>query len=156
MSAIVADVLVALGERRAFGRDVGIVEAEERHIEQVEQLEGDVGLELGAFHALVVPGAIEGAAAERVAAFPGEGVPVGDGGADVVLHPLAEDHLVLVVVAIGQRVLGARALELDGLNALEEIGHLTGLLDGGIERAIARVLVGIGLPQRRVGRDDLS
>ena len=83
------------------------MEAEERRIEEVEQLEGDVGLDLGALHALVVPGAVEGAAAERVAAFPGEGVPVGDGGADVVLHPLAQDQLVLVVVAIGQRVLAS-------------------------------------------------
>src|ERR1700761_6138669 len=31
---------------------------------------------------------------------PGEGVPIGDGGADVLLHRLAEDFLVLVVVMV--------------------------------------------------------
>ena len=100
------------------------MEAEERRIENVEQLEGDVGLELGAIHAGIVPGSIEGAAAKRVAAFPGEGVPIGDGGTDDVLHPLAHHHLVLVVETIGKRVLGPRSLVLDGLNAFEEIGHV--------------------------------
>ena len=102
-----AEVLVALGEGRAFGRHVGVVEAEERDIEQVEELEGDVRLELGALQALVVPRTVEGTAAERVAALPGEGMPVGDGRADMVFHPLAEDDLVLVVVAVGQRILAS-------------------------------------------------
>jgi hypothetical protein len=119
-----ADVLVALLERRAFRRDVGVVEAEERDIEEIEELEGDVGLEPRPFHALAEPWPVEGTATERVAAFPGKGVPVGNGGPYVVLHPLAHHQLVLVVVTIGQRVLRARAFELDGFDPLEEIGHL--------------------------------
>src|SRR5690606_12192689 len=95
-----ADVAVALGEAGAFGGDIGVVEAEEWHVEQVEQLERHIGLEARAFHALVIPGAIEGAAAKRVAAFPGKSVPIGNAGADMILHALAEDDFVLVVVAI--------------------------------------------------------
>src|SRR5690606_2449778 len=108
----------------ALGRDVGVVEAEERDVEQVEELEGDVGLEPRLVHTLTEPRAVEAAAAEGVAALPGEAVPVGDGGPDMVLHALAGDYLVLVVVAVGQRVGALRPLELDGRQPLEEIGHV--------------------------------
>jgi hypothetical protein len=101
------------------------VEAEERDIEQVEKLEGDVGLELGRVHrAAVVPGAVERAAAEGVTTLPRKGMPVGDGRTDDVLHALAQDLLVLVVVAERQGIFRARTLEGHGLDALEEIGHL--------------------------------
>jgi hypothetical protein len=121
--AKISAILVALFERGALRRDVGIMEAEERRIEQLEELEGHVGLELGAVHALAPPGPVEGAPAEGIAAFPGKGMPIGNGGPDVVLHPLAHHELVLVVVTVAQRVLRTRPLELDGLQPLEEVGH---------------------------------
>ncbi len=100
------------------------MEGKERHVDEVEELERDFGLELGAFEALVEPGTVEGTAAERVAAFLGEGVPIGDGGADMVFHPLAGDDFVLVVVAVGQRVLAVRAFILDLAQAVEKVTHV--------------------------------
>ena len=73
----------------AHRRDIRVMEAEEGNVDEVEEFESDVGLELRPVHALVVPGPGEGAPAERVAAFPGESVPIGDRRTDVVLHPLA-------------------------------------------------------------------
>jgi len=71
-----AQVLDALLQAVALGGHVRIVEAEERDIEQVEELERHLGLELGAIHrAALIPGPVEAAAAKRVAAFPREGVP---------------------------------------------------------------------------------
>jgi hypothetical protein len=41
----------------------------------------------------------------------------------MVFHPLAEDHFVLVVVAIGERIAAFCAFKLDGRNAFEKISH---------------------------------
>ena len=80
------------------------MEAVERHAEDLEHLEGDVGLQLGMIHRVAEPGPLEGLAAERIAARPGKGVPIGDGKAQMVFHPLAQDHFVRVVVAVGERI----------------------------------------------------
>ena len=53
----------------------------------------------------VVPGPQRGARAERIGAGAAERVPVGDAEAQVVLHRVAFDLFVLVVVAEGERVL---------------------------------------------------
>ena len=98
------EALGAFGEGRALRPDIGVVEAEIGDAEQREHLEGDVGLELRVLHRVAEPRTLESLAAERIAARPGEGVPIGDREAQVVLHPLARDHLVLVVEAIGERV----------------------------------------------------
>ena len=104
MSAISSRRAGALGEGRGLRPDVGVVEAEIGNAEQREHLEGDVGLELRLLHRVAEPGALESLAAERIAARPGEGMPIGDGEAQMVLHPLAGDDLVLVVEAIGERI----------------------------------------------------
>src|SRR5690606_41833718 len=96
---------------------------EEGHVDGIEELEGDFSLELGAIETLVEPRAIERTAAEGVAAFLGKSVPIGDGRADMVFHPLAGDHFVLVVVAIGERVLALGAFKLDLRQALEKVAH---------------------------------
>jgi hypothetical protein len=103
-------VLQAFGEGRAFGAHVGVVEAVEGLAQDIEHLEGHVGLHLRQRHRVAEPGALEGLAAERVAARPGKAVPIGDGKAQVVLHPLAQDHLVGVVVAEGEFVGRCRGL----------------------------------------------
>ena len=66
-----------------------------------------------AVHAAAEPRPLEGLAAERVAARPGEAVPVGDRDAQLVLHALAEHHAVGLVEAEGQRVVAVGALERD-------------------------------------------
>ena len=53
------------------------------------------------------------AGAERVAAHAAEGVPVAHGEAQVLLHRLAFDHLVRVVVPEGERVLRVGAFVFD-------------------------------------------
>ena len=73
-------------------------------------------LSLAPLHRVAEPRPLEGLAAERVAARPGEGVPVGDGEAQMVFHPLAEHQLVWIVEAIGERVGRVRPLVLDWLD----------------------------------------
>ena len=54
---------------RALGRDVAVVEGEERRAHQPEELEGDVGLVMRLLHRVAagrVPGAQEGLAAEGI------------------------------------------------------------------------------------------
>ena len=99
------------------------MEGEERDVDQVEEFKGHLSLELGTVETLVEPGTIESTAAKRVAAFLGEGVPVSDGGTDMVFHPLAGDHFVLVVMAICESILALRAFILDLAQALEKITH---------------------------------
>lgn len=68
----------AFGEGRAFGPRISImVEAEERHIEDVEHLERHVCLQARMIHAAAEPWPFERLPAERIAARPGEAVPVG-------------------------------------------------------------------------------
>ena len=92
------------------------MEAEIGNAEQREHLEGDIGLQLGKLHRVIAPWeprALEGLAAERVAARPGEGVPIGDGEAQMVFQPLAGDHLVGIVEAIGERIGAVRPFIFD-------------------------------------------
>ena len=122
--ADLAHIAIAFGQRRAFGGDIGIMEAEERNIEQVEKFKRYIRLEARPFHALVVPWPVERAAAKRVAALPRKGVPVGNGRTDMILHALAGNDLVLVVVSICQRVGAVWAFEFYGCNTLEKVSHI--------------------------------
>jgi hypothetical protein len=108
------EVLRILGKVGTFRTHIGIMEAVERCTQRREHLEGNIRLQLGKFHRVLrIPRPVEGAPAKRVAAFPGEGMPVGNGKAQMVFHPLAHDHLVGVVMAEGQRIAALRPLVLD-------------------------------------------
>ena len=117
-----AHVLVRLGEPRSFRRDVAVVEGEEGNAEKLEHLEGDIGLELRLLHVVAEPRPDEGRAAERVGAGPGEGVPVANGEAEMVLHPLAHHFPVRVVVAEGEGSAAFRSLVADRLLVTEKAG----------------------------------
>jgi hypothetical protein len=117
-----ANVLVRLGEARAFRGDVAVVEREERNAQKLEHLERDVGLELRLLHAVAEPGADEGRAAERVGARPGKTMPVADGEAEMVLHPLAEYFSIRIVEAEGEGVAAFRPFVADGLLVAEKAG----------------------------------
>jgi hypothetical protein len=110
----------------AFGAHVGVMEAEERHAENAEHLEGHVGLEPRA-SSIVSPnqGRSKVWPAEGVAPRPGEAVPVGDGEAQVILQPLAHHHLVGIVVAEGEFVAAVGAFEGEGGDVFEEVGHVS-------------------------------
>ncbi len=98
------------------------MEREERHVEQPEQLERDVGFLFGQLKliAAVVPGPKERFAAEGIAARPAERMPVADGEAQLVLEPLAGNDPVLVVPAKRLRRRRVRAAEGDRLGCLEK------------------------------------
>ena len=112
-----------LSERSAFRRDVGVVEGEERHIEQAEQLERDIGLGAGERHRIVamVPGPQKRLAAERIAADPAERMPVADGETQMILEPPAADDTVLVVPAERERFVRLRAAIGDRRGGCEEV-----------------------------------
>ena len=107
--------------RVRLGHHVRIVEAEEGQAQPREELESLVQLVLRMrlIHGPDVPGTVECAGPEHVGALGAEGVPVADRHAKMVFHSLAEDDAVLVVIAIGKRILGADALELYGRDAGE-------------------------------------
>jgi hypothetical protein len=68
-------IALAFRKARAFGAHIGVVEAAEGCIQDIEHLEGHIGLVAGEVHRIPKPRAFEGLATERVAALPGEGVP---------------------------------------------------------------------------------
>ena len=116
-----AHIAVRLGERGAFRRDVAVVEGEERETEDVEHLEGDVRLELRVRHVVIgEPWPVEGRAAEHVSAGADETVPVADGSAEMILHALAEDQLVAVIIAEGERVRRLRPFVTDRRDVAEK------------------------------------
>ncbi|MHC2739437.1 hypothetical protein ACVMFA_005214 [Bradyrhizobium liaoningense] len=99
------------------------MEGEERHVEQAEQLEGDVSL--GACHlhrvGAVVPGPQERLATEGIAARPAEGMPIADCKAQMILEPAAVHEPVLVVPTEGGRACGIPAGKGDGCACIEEL-----------------------------------
>jgi hypothetical protein len=113
------EVAVRFGERAALGGDVAIVEAVKRCADFLEKLKGGIQADLrdrdrvGA----LFPRPDNRARAERIGAGAAEGVPVGDGEAQVRTHRPAVDHLVGVVVAKGERVGRLRPFIGDGLDA---------------------------------------
>src|SRR5439155_302297 len=109
--------------------DVAVVEAVEVDAELLHELEGDADALLRHLNGVgfVLPGTDGAAGAERVAAGAAEGVPVGDGEAEVLAHRLAFHLLVGVVVAEGERVCRGRPLVADLLDVREEShGCVTG------------------------------
>ena len=118
------EVLVGLGERGALGGDVAVVEAVERRADFLEKLEGGVHADLGDGDGVfaLFPRADDGAGTERIGAGAAEGVPVGDGEAQVLLHGFAVDELGGVVVAKREGVGGAGAFVGDGLDFWEVSG----------------------------------
>src|SRR6478736_3162327 len=119
------EVSVALLQGSALGSHVAIVEGVERRAELLEELEGDLQLQLRGLDRVLdlEPRPIEGTSPEHVTARPRERVPVADGAAEVLGHALAQDLLVLVVVLERKRVRAVFAFELDWSNALEEFSH---------------------------------
>jgi len=121
------EVGVAFGEGRAFGRGIAVVEAEEGYAQLVEELEGDIELQVGESHGVVAvaaePGPVDARPAERIAAGPTEGMPITDSEAKVVFHPLAEHLTVLVVPAESQRIVRLRSFVGNLVDGGEEIAH---------------------------------
>ena len=101
-------VLIGLAQGVAFRGNVAIVEAEVLDTKLLEELEGvvDLGqsliLRVGV---LAVPRALSGARAERIDQFLVEGVPPCDAEAQPILHLLAGNDLVGIVIMEGQALL---------------------------------------------------
>ena len=120
------EVGATLGERFALGRYIAVVKAEEGNPELGEEFEGHRHFFPGALHRVagLHPRALKGSVAEDVVPGPGEGVPVADRGAQVVLHSAAEYDAVAIVKAKGEGVVGFGSLERDGIDGRKEgVGH---------------------------------
>ncbi|AOW24381.1 hypothetical protein BJP26_13020 [Sphingomonas melonis TY] len=124
----VREMCAVFGYRRGIGHHVDVVEAIIGHIELAEEVEGDRAFvfRCGGIVGAAVPGAIEGAAAEDVAARPAEGVPEAGSEAEMLLHRLAEDDTGLVVIAIGEFGVALRPFVTDRRNVGEVFGHFRG------------------------------
>jgi hypothetical protein len=118
-----AQVIRALGERRAFGPHVGVVEAVVGHAERRKQLECHVGLLFRGGHRVAEPRPLERLAAERIAAGPDERVPVAYGEAQMLLEALAEHDAIRVVPAKRERVRAVRPFVFDVSAVAEEAGR---------------------------------
>ena len=99
---------------------IGIVEAIVGCAEQRKHLEGNIRFQLGVLHRLAEPGPFEGLAAERIAARPGKGVPIGDGKTQMVFHALAQHQFVGIVEAVGERIRRIRTFIFDRLDVAEK------------------------------------
>ncbi len=126
------EVAARLGEGRALGRDVAVVEAVERRAELGEELEGDLHLLLRGGHRVAAdlqPRPIQGAGAEDVDALGVERVPIGHREAEVVGHGPPGDHAVRVVPAERERVVGLGPFVADRVDVGEEVvAHVEGVL----------------------------
>ncbi len=111
--------VVALGQRLALGHHVPVVEAVVGIAQLLEKLESRGGLLFGQLQlvAVAVPRTTERSIAERIAAGAAEGVPVADSDAQLLVHALAAHDAILVVETETKRILGIRALVLDGFNS---------------------------------------
>ena len=103
------EIAGAFGKIRAFGADIGVVETEIGLAEDLEQLERRIRLGAPHGHGVAEPGPLKRGSAERIAALPGKGMPIGHGKAQMLGHGLAAQNLRGVVVAEGQRVVALGA-----------------------------------------------
>ena len=113
----------------AFRSDVAVMEAEVLGAELGEELEGVVDLGQSLVErvgVLAVPRTVSGAGAERIDELLIEGVPPGDAEAQPILHLLAGDDAVGVVVMEGQALL--RSLLATDVFDLVNIPQTHGLL----------------------------
>ena len=112
-----------LPEGATLGRDITVMEAEERHPELADELERCI--ELGArrnhrLQARIQPWAIECTDTEDIGARPVEGVPQTDRDAEVVLHALAKDESIRLVDAERDWVRGVDSAESNAVSHLRE------------------------------------
>ena len=121
---VVGDVLHAglvLGDVLAVLHQVDVMEAIILDTQLLHDLEAGVRLGLGtAVRALaLVPLIAAGLAAEGVAGGLAQGVPPGHGELEPILHLLAADDLLGIVIMESEGVLGLRTLEFDFPNTRE-------------------------------------
>ena len=118
------ETLLELGQRVARLHHIHIVETVVRDRALGHELECGVHLEFGAGDRVggVVPREGLRGPAELVLAPGAERVPVGHRELEMLLHGLAHDHAVLVIIVEGQRVFGFLAFELDFPDVGEECG----------------------------------
>ena len=122
-------ILVGLAQGIAFRSDVAIVEAEVLNAELLEELEGVVDLGQGlilSIGVLAVPRTLGGTSTERIDQLLIEGVPPSDAETQPVLHLLAGNNLVGIVIMESQTLL--RSLFATDIRNLFDIPQTHGLL----------------------------
>ena len=122
-------VLVGLTQGIAFRSDITIMEAEVLNAELLEELEGVVDLSQSlilSIGVLAVPRTLGGAGAERIDQLLIESVPPSDAETQPILHLLAGNNLVGIVVMESQTLL--RSLFTTDIRNLFDIPQTHGLL----------------------------
>ncbi len=119
------EVLVGVAERRTVGGDVTVVKAEEGNLKLRRELEDPLHLDLREFHRVgdVVPRTDRRHGTEGIGAAAVHRVPVRHREAEVLLHRLAADLLVGVVVVERHRVPRVGTLVADIGNRREYLFH---------------------------------
>ena len=120
------EVLVRLGQRLTFGRDVAVMEGVVRGAQFFDELEGDTSTVLRVVDRVraIVPRAQHRARAERVAARASERVPVNHAKAQMLPHGPALDNLAGIVVFEGQRIFRFGPFVRDAFDCRECTSHL--------------------------------
>ncbi len=98
------------------------MEAIERCAEKREEFKGHIGLQLCSFEAVLVPGAVKGTAAKRIATLPCKCMPIGDRKAQVVFQTFAKDNLVRIVMTECQRIVAVWSFVTYFLDVAEKSG----------------------------------
>src|SRR5712664_263675 len=139
--------VAGLSRRRSLGGDVAVVEGVERDAQPLEEVERRLGLQARRFHGVgrSHPRTTEGGGAEGIGTGPAEGVPPADGEPELLLHALAEDLAILVVVPERERVGALRSFVTDGLDLGEDARH-------DVLHWNARELAGDGCPRQGASR----
>ena len=107
-----------LGQSLTLGSHVHVVEAVELDTQLLHEVEGEVHLGLVHLNARLTEGLVHGVAAEHISARGIAGVPPAHSEAEMLVHGLAVDDAVLVVVAEGEGVSGLGALKGDGVDVV--------------------------------------
>ena len=102
------EVFDALGDRRALGSDVDVMEAVVVDLQLVHELEGEIRLFAEHRHRIIFEpeGLVYGGGAEHIHAFGVDGVPIAQREFEVLAHGFAEDDLIRVVELVGEGVFG--------------------------------------------------
>jgi hypothetical protein len=119
------EVLVALGQGLAFGGDIAVVEAVEADAQFLQELESDADTLLSHLDAVgaIFPGTHGTAWTERISPGATEGMPVGDGEAEPVVHGLAFDDFVRLIVLEAERILAGGAFVLNLRGYFGKVSH---------------------------------
>ena len=108
-------------QRRAFWRDVDIVEAVIRHVELVEKFKRHVRFAFGHFQRIArgLPGTLKRTGAKHIRAIPAEVMPITGGKTQMLCHAFSQHDFIRIIVAKRQRIIGFGSGKANAINLVE-------------------------------------